>query len=328
MRNDKVSFSMTKQEIHELEAIRLRYLFSDKFFPPILDFKDIVQGMLYLTRVAVEKNRNSLRGFVNLLSQKRELPMVTPDELSDDEEEQFDFQKDEVRDEKHQTNETTSEDARTRSYIFSVSEDDRQNINRIRSLISEHSRFQDQIFKDSEIIKGSINFVRRHKWRNIEFFHYTYFGALYDLVPITMLKMVYPLDSVPMTNEEEAEVGEIELDKKVIYKFLVKLKNVDPPNTVEELYQFVKNGERSEFAGLNYAEAFLGYWLMSNMLPYNTTIFSFSLMLSAMSLLDKVESNEATTTWNEAKDRFSLILNITLDAVVNGNSEKNKDGNK
>lgn len=313
MKDERVSFSLTAQEVHDLEAIRLRYLFSDKFFPPIFDFKDVIQGMLYLTRVSVEKNGNSLRGFINIISQKRELRLVTVDELSDESEEESQFQNYEIQDERHQTDETPSDRGRTRSYIFKLEKEDIANISRIRSLISDRSRFNDEIFKDAELIKGAVNFVRRHKWRNIEFFHYTYFGALYDLPPITMLKMVHPLDDVPFTAQEEDYISDIELDKKVIKKFLERLKNTSPPRNVGELFQFVKTGLRSEFAGFNYAEAFIGYWLMSYMLPYNTTVFSFSTMMSAMSLRDESKKKEATRMWNEAKDRFDLMLNMNLE---------------
>lgn len=322
MKDEKISFSLTSQEVHELEAIRYRYLFSDKFFPYVPDFKDLIQGMVLLTRITIAGNRNSLRSFINSVAHRRELPEITPEELGEKEEESKIVKDHEDIDSEYFTEEMSSKKARTRSYIFSTEKDDRENIDRIKRLISPKLRIPVENIRDSEILKASVGFIIRHKWRNIDYFHYTYFGALYDIKPITILKMLPTKEDIDMNEEEIIEIGEIEADRENINKFIRKLKKTRPPQTAEELYQFVKNGQRSEFAGFNYAEAFLGYWLMSRILPYNLTVYSFSVVSSGLSLVDSNETEDGGERWENAKDKFSLILSSTLEAVIMGNKEK------
>lgn len=313
MKAKRVSISLDKREFHTIESIRIRHQFTDKYFPYLPEMKELLEAMIYFTKVTVEGNKNSLRSFINAISNRKSIPILTEDELSEENPGETPSYNYEENSELYQSQEKTMPSPKTRSYILTLEEEDEKNIESIRNLMRSYAKIDVKNIRDSDIIKESLSFITGHKWRNVEFFHFTYIGNMYDLEPLTALKIFRPSKDVSFSKIEKELISDITKDKKVFEKYSKSISGLSFPSSLDELEDFIPMSATSESGGgFNYGSAVFGFWLVSRTLPYNLTTFSLSSIMSLLMLFDEKYKIETDKRWKERVELFISLVEYIL----------------
>lgn len=323
MSTRRVSITLDKREFHTLEAIKVRYIFTDKYFPFEPEIKELLQGMLYMTMVTIAGNKNSLRSFINSLSSRKYAPVLTEAELSEEtpeEAEAIDYDEDGSL---YKAHDSSMPDQKSKSYIFTLESEDEHILKIIREMISQYVKIDVETIRDSDIIREALNFITGHRYRNINFFHYTYIGGMYGIPPAPAIKIFKPSDLMPFTIFEKERIAELSVDRPVFNRYRRKAKGKSFPLTVEELEKLTPLDATSKCgAGFNYSGAMFGFWIVSRTLPYNLTTYSLSAAIAMIGIFDDKHREQGEKSWEFINGLFFDLVDILLSVAESFNNDQ------
>lgn len=270
----RISLYLNQYEQELLFNARMVPLFSGNLNLSLPDTKDVLQALLHYTFNTVKRNRNSLKGFVNSLSRRKDLPEIEVESEDGD-------YRDIVRLEptipvKEGRIEPSYYDiSRSRNVIFPLEPEDKVTLSDLDDLIrnlEQEIRLKLPPLTSSEIMKECIHFVLdgKNKLRTRSFRDTLYIGSWYSLKPLTSVKVLeigyYAFEEIPnnLTTDEAKAVSKIIQDADIIDNFLKEARKNPYDHNDFESFLHLEEGNNSKVGGINYQLAFLGFWVLSN----------------------------------------------------------------